>query len=228
MRLGYPMTLGTGDKTSYPFDEVFDESIRVTSKEIREGAVDALIVWGGEDVSPSLYKHRVSRRTYADARPSRRDLVEMDVVNAAKEMGIPMIGICRGAQLMCALSGGTLIQHVSNHQGGDHGILMSDGGVVYEGSISGTSCHHQMLFPFEVEHKMLGIAENKLSHTYIGQDDNEIEFMHRDSTPEPEVVYFPQTKALCIQGHPEFVSDRNDKFIRMSVDLARKLMNKEL
>lgn len=223
MRIGYPLTLGTGSTDSYPLNGVFNESIRVTGKDIRAGAVDALVIWGGEDVSPSLYKHRTSARTWADERPSRRDMVEMEVFNAARDVGIPIIGICRGAQLACALSGGSLIQHVSNHGSGDHSVTLDKGG-----SIKVTSCHHQMMYPFEVEHRMIGVSSNKLSRTYIGQDDEEIEFMHRESTPEPEIVYFPKTRALAIQGHPEFVGDVEHEFIKTTLDLTRKLMNKEL
>lgn len=223
MRIGYPRTLGTGSTDSYPFNGVFTESIRVAGKDIRAGAVDALVIWGGEDISPSLYKHRTSSRTWAEDRPSTRDMVEMEVFHAARDVGIPIIGICRGAQLACALSGGSLIQHVNNHTGGNHGVVLDKGG-----SIKVTSCHHQMMYPFEVEHRMIGVAQTKLSRTYIGQDDEEIEFMHRDSTPEPEIVFFPKTNCLAIQGHPEFVGDMEHEFIKTTLDLTRKLMAKEL
>lgn len=231
LRLGYPLTMGTGSKRGYPFDSIFKQSQQVTGYDIRRGDVDALIIWGGEDVSPSLYKHRTSKRTFADSRPGRRDMVELEVFNAATEMGLPIIGVCRGAQFACALSGGSLIQHVSNHAGRDHGVTFTDRTVKVpsgDSQLFVTSCHHQMMYPFEVEHKMLGVSSEKMSTTYIGQDDKEIEFMHRDSTPEPEFVYFPQTNCLAIQGHPEFVSDLNDEFIQVSLDLTRKLLDKAL
>lgn len=223
MRIGFPLTLGTGDTTSYPFNQLFSESVRVTSKNVLQGDVDAVVIWGGEDISPSIYGQRVSKFTGASDRMSDRDLVEYTLFNAAREAGIPIIGICRGAQLACAASGGTLVQHVDGHAGRPHGMITDDGRRIVVNSL-----HHQMMYPFNTEHRLIGWSENKLSARYIGEHDEEIEHMHFKSTPEPEVVYFPETRALAIQGHPEFIDDVNSPFIQYTLELTQKLMRGEL
>ncbi len=220
MKIGYPKTVGTGCSTSYPFGKLFDESRQVSPEDVRAGAVDAIVIWGGEDISPSIYGHRVSRFTGASDHMSYRDLVEHSLALAAMDRGIPIIGICRGAQLMCAISGGSLVQHVQGHAGRDHGITTDDGR-----SIVTNSLHHQMMFPWETEHKLIAWASESLSDVYVGQDNENI--TKASEEVEPEVVFFPQTNALCIQGHPEFCGEQ-DEFVAYSLELATKLMRGQL
>jgi anthranilate/para-aminobenzoate synthase component II len=190
--------LGTGDVE--PFDQRYQAGRLTNGKDIQNGCdIDALVIWGGEDISPSIYDATVSKHTYAPALPSRRDRIEMDACNAAIERGIPIIGVCRGAQLVCALAGGRLIQHVNGH-GGSHLMDTSDGE-----SIMTTSVHHQMMYPYDVEHKLLAWSSTKRSNVYMIADD--ISDPEMEDKPEPEVVWFPRIKALAIQGHPEFVSN---------------------
>jgi anthranilate/para-aminobenzoate synthase component II len=206
--------MGTGDVE--PFDQRYNAGMLVSPKAIQEGApIDALVIWGGEDISPSIYNSAVSKRTYAPAVPSRRDRVEMDACMAAIDRGIPLIGVCRGAQLVCALAGGRLIQHVNGH-GGGHMMETKDGE-----TIRTTSVHHQMMYPFDVEHELLAWAAPSRSDVYIiGNDETDPEM---EGKPEPEVVWFPKIKALAIQGHPEFVSNPDtDPFVQYCMRMVDK------
>lgn len=156
---------------------------------------DTLVVWGGADISPSLYNRAVGSRTNAREKLSDRDAYEWALMQRAKELGIPILGICRGAQMLCALAGGFLIQDVTNH-GGDHKIATHDGKVLNVNSI-----HHQMMNPFAVAHKMLAWTQTPRSRHYLDVDDPiEMEV-------EPEYVYFPQVKGHAVQWHPEFMDD---------------------
>lgn len=207
--------MGTGDVE--PFDRRYDRGMLVTGKMINEGApIDALVIWGGEDISPSIYDDSISRYTYAPAVPSRRDRIEMDACTAAIARDIPIIGVCRGAQLVCAMAGGRLIQHVNGH-GGSHLMETSDGT-----NVMTTSVHHQMMYPFEVDHKMLAWASPSRSDVYetgkstIGKADIDM-----SDKVEPEVVWFPGIKALAIQGHPEFVSQPDtNPFVQYCLNLV--------
>ena len=65
--------------------------------------------------------------------------------------------------MLCAAAGGYLIQHVENH-GGYHDVQCADGSVVET-----NSCHHQMQYPFDVEHELLMWIEQKRSSVhYVG------------------------------------------------------------
>lgn len=220
LTLGYASTLGTGSPSGYPFDDVFDEVRQVTPEQIFNREVDALVLWGGADISPSIYKAQVSKRNQAGPDLSQRDQIETALFNAAQAVGIPVIGVCRGAQLVCAMSGGLLVQDVQNHSG-DH---MMD--TVCGLQMETTSIHHQMMYPFNMPKDswdLLAWTAGKLSVTYV-LDDEDV----RTNIPcEPEVVWFPQTKSLAIQGHPEFAPSTSD-FVQYTLRLVRKLILPEI
>jgi len=204
--------LGTGEVA--PFDVIFEDSLLVNAKDIDDGApINALVIWGGEDIHPSLYNERASRFMYAGERPSRRDQIEWSACEAAVKRGIPIIGVCRGAQLVCALAGGRLIQHVESH-GRNHNIHTYD-----DLDMKTTSVHHQMMYPFDVDHKLIAWAAPKQSNIFMNQDGVNDPLMQ--DKKEPEIVWFPKVKALGIQGHPEFVHNPDsDPFVQYCLDLV--------
>src|ERR671922_1369519 len=81
--------------------------------------VDALMLAGGADVDPRSYgaeSHPCTRGT----RPER-DAAEIPLGRRALERDMPVLGICRGMQLLNVALGGTLIQHLPDDVGhGDH------------------------------------------------------------------------------------------------------------
>ena len=77
-----------------------------------------LILHGGADISPSLHNKKAAPWTHANDYPSPRDKAEVALAQRAIAPNIPIFGICRGAQLLTALAGGTLVQHVNGHAGG--------------------------------------------------------------------------------------------------------------
>lgn len=215
LTLGY---VGMGTGRCQPFDQVYGKDKLVTAKAIEEGAnIDALVIWGGEDISPSLYGENVSRLTGADKELSRRDRVEATACLAAMERGIPLIGVCRGAQLLCAIAGGRLIQHVDGH-GSSHQISTFDGK-----GMKTTSVHHQMMFPFKTEHKLIAWSTERRSRTYVNGEDKEDPEM--PNMAEPEIVWFPRIKGLAIQGHPEFVDNpESDPFVLYCMEKVRQFI----
>ncbi|WP_419993551.1 gamma-glutamyl-gamma-aminobutyrate hydrolase family protein [Streptomyces boninensis] len=77
--------------------------------------LDGLVVAGGPDVEPGRYGAERSERTGPPAQ--ERDAWELALIEAALERGLPLLGICRGAQLLNVACGGTLIQHLDGHDG---------------------------------------------------------------------------------------------------------------
>ncbi|CAM5592601.1 gamma-glutamyl-gamma-aminobutyrate hydrolase family protein [Streptomyces pilosus] len=75
--------------------------------------LDGLVVAGGPDVEPVRYGAEPDPRTGPPARV--RDAWELALIGAALERGVPLLGICRGMQLLNVALGGTLVQHVEGH-----------------------------------------------------------------------------------------------------------------
>ncbi|MCW8883718.1 MAG: gamma-glutamyl-gamma-aminobutyrate hydrolase family protein [Motiliproteus sp.] len=77
--------------------------------------LDGLILSGGHDISPEFYGGQ-PHRTIRD--PSKdRDQFEFDLVNTALQDKIPMLGICRGIQILNVVLGGDIIQDIPEHIG---------------------------------------------------------------------------------------------------------------
>lgn len=208
--LGY-VPMGTGRVS--PFDQVFNNAKQLDAENPKTfDGCDAIVVWGGEDISPSLYGEPVSSRTYAGSEPSYRDRFEAKAMAIAISKNIPIIGVCRGAQLACAMAGGKLIQDVENH-GRTHALKTRDGR-----SITTSSVHHQMMFPWKVPHELIAWSSEQRSKYHIGGNNKDMEFpaialSDDGSIIEPEIVFFPRIKALAVQGHPEFM-DEDCEFVQ--------------
>ncbi|WP_261993005.1 gamma-glutamyl-gamma-aminobutyrate hydrolase family protein [Streptomyces sp. adm13(2018)] len=75
--------------------------------------LDGLVVAGGADVEPVRYGAERDPRTGPPAR--ERDAWELALIDAALAAGTPLLGICRGMQLLNVALGGTLVQHLDGH-----------------------------------------------------------------------------------------------------------------
>jgi putative glutamine amidotransferase len=77
--------------------------------------LDGLVIAGGPDVEPVRYGAGRDARTGPPDRP--RDAWELALVEAALTARVPLLGICRGMQLLNVALGGTLVQHIDGHAG---------------------------------------------------------------------------------------------------------------
>jgi putative glutamine amidotransferase len=78
--------------------------------------VDGVVFSGGADVDPSWYGHEPYELTVAV--PAVHDLFEITLARRALELGMPVLGLCRGAQVLAVADGGTLTQDVATlHEG---------------------------------------------------------------------------------------------------------------
>ncbi len=153
-----------------------------------------VVLPGGEDIHPAFYgqiKHKSCGYTnyYRDGR-------DLYIVWVAARWGIPIVGICRGAQILNCVSHGSMIQHCDNHTFW-HRIKTFDGRV-FEVS----STHHQMMIPPK-DAVHLGWSEPRQSTEY---------YVEEGKIPgpgvEPEVFYLPKLYALCCQYHPEYMGNQ--------------------
>lgn len=188
---------------------------------------DLVIFTGGEDVTPALYNEPIGKRTLCNY---YRDKYERSFFKQAKSLKKKLLGICRGSQFLCVMSGGKLVQHQLNkyHY---HWMLTTENKRVVT-----SSTHHQAQHPWNLkpdEFRVLAWTIN-ISPFHLNGREKEIINGKVEEDKEIEVAFYPKTQALCIQGHPEmmFPDMNSDKDIKDGIiyfrDLVDKLMNDKL
>ena len=112
---------------------------------------DGLILCGGSDIDPAYYNESLNGSVNIDA---ARDTAEFALLKAYVEAGKPVMGICRGYQLINVFFGGTMYQHIpeapTHTNGTDHYCVHdvtadpdSIAGRLYGKTFSVNSAHHQ-------------------------------------------------------------------------------------
>jgi putative glutamine amidotransferase len=177
--------------------------------------IDGLILAGGRDVDPVTYG--ADRHPDTDEPRTERDEFEIALARRALERDIPLLGICRGMQVMNVARGGTLVQHLPEHvghedhrrslgtfDGNDHPVHLQ------EGSLAARAAG-------EVRH-------GTLSHHHQGIDDLGDGFRvtgWSDDDELPEALEDPERRfALGVQWHPE--ADLDSQVVAALVEAARK------
>lgn len=188
------------------FEELFDGVVPVTQGSLDKldslSSQDVVLFDGGVDIDPAIYGE--TPHPFSQPPNKVRDEYERIVFRRAQGVGAGCLGVCRGAQLLCALSGGSLIQHVSGHEGPTGHIIITKEGK----EIIASGDHHQMMFPYDApEFQVLAWAEN-IGKFFCEYGKIPLSPIGVRVPQEPEVVWFPHTKSLCIQPHPEWM--RND------------------
>lgn len=197
--MGYPY---------YPFFEFVGPEADLNSLEKEPENIALIVFTGGADVHPSFYKENMNFRCYCD---KARDYQEINIFKQALSHKIPMFGICRGAQFLCVMEGGSLIQHVTGHQK-SHTITTKDGK-----KMEVSSAHHQMMNPLN-QNSILAWADPKISTCYLGGNEEKLNY-----NIEAEVVEFSSINAYGVQYHPEIMHEDSEgsEYCR---ELVRKLI----
>lgn len=143
---------------------------------------DLICFTGGPDVTPSYYGEVKEPETLCDP---VRDAHEANIF--LSNPNTPMVGICRGGQLLNVMCGGSMVQDVDGHslgKEGSHLAINLDGGE----EVVVTSTHHQIMNPSD-DADILMLA-------YFAMEDEE----------EVEACYYETDNVLCFQPHPEYSS----------------------
>lgn len=174
---------------------------------------DLVILTGGADVDPQLYGEEPHPTTGTD---TARDMLEIKEWKAIKSNNpeILTLGICRGSQLGCVLSGGKLVQHMNHPY--THEVELAETGDKLEVN----STHHQMQYPFNLpdeDYDLIAFA-NITKNTYA---EGVPEGMMNPPV-DPEIVFYNKTKILAVQGHPEMIP--NSEFAQVVNNLITEFL----
>jgi len=118
-------------------------------------SIDGLIVAGGPDISPATYGEEPESMT-TEFYPEQ-DFSEMGLIRGAMDMDLPLLGICRGMQILSVAHGGKMLQHLDTAQGyeghggfggesSEHGVIVEEGthlSSLMGNSFTVNSLHHQ-------------------------------------------------------------------------------------
>lgn len=162
-----------------------------------------VIVWnGGADIATSIYGEEPVNYGGPPTKSSR-DLAEIALYERFKnDTSKLFVGICRGGQLLNCLNGGKLYQDVDRHHR-DHKMVDVRTGEV----LVTTSVHHQSFRP---NHHTVQIIALSSESTTKNSQETGMEYIKPNSDnlmggQDVEICYYPDSRALCIQGHPEYV-----------------------
>ena len=166
--------------------------------ETRLEDLDGLILAGGADIDPSHYGQAPGTPTLQVE--AARDAFELPLARRALEQGLPVLGICRGFQMLNVTLGGALVQDIpsqypgalEHRKGARHEVEMIAGSLVEKlagaGRVQTNSYHHQGVKLPE------GLAPGLVATAFA--PDGVVEAF------EPEPGRFPGY-VLAVQWHPE-------------------------
>jgi len=177
---------------------VYDSS---TARSALERA-DGLLLTGGGDVDPAFYGD--TARHELRGLSSARDESEIALVNAAREIGMPTLAICRGIQILNVALGGTLVQDIRTDW---------PGAISHDDSAPRTNRSHSVTLEADslaaraVQASALDV--NSFHHQAIDKLGAGLRITGRSSDGVVEAAESVDAEwwALCVQWHPEDLVD---------------------
>ena len=178
----------------------------------RTADADAIVIVGGEDVTPRFYGGTTGYEGET-AHFAAADEGQIALVQRAFALGTPLLGICRGLQIINVALGGTLVQHIDDgiHKNIDvpidqilstHGVTLAADSTLASSlgrvEISVQSAHHQIV-------DRLGVGLVPAAHA----PDGLIEALEHESAP-----------ITGVQWHPEAPDSPADQLALLLVGLA--------
>lgn len=176
------------------------------------GWLDGLVLSGGADLDPRSYG-RTPGPQAGPAEP-RRDEFEFALLDAAWASRLPVLGICRGAQLINVARGGTLVPHLPPDTGEGHSFL---------GYPRNHRAHPVAFTAGSVPHSLFGtgISVNSLHHQAVEEVGEGLRAIGRAPDGVIEAIEAEHAPVLGVQWHPEMFDEPDPLFFWL-VDRARR------
>jgi putative glutamine amidotransferase len=169
-------------------------------------SLDGIVFSGGNDIDPA---HWGAERHPATDVDGVRDASELMLMKGALAAGLPLLGVCRGMQLMAVATGGTLHQHLPDVIGDErHQAEAGTDPLAADASAYGR--HDVVTGPGTLAHALLGahLTVNSFHHQAV---DDPGTFTATGWCPDDRVIEVVEDRrhpfALGVQWHPERTGD---------------------
>jgi putative glutamine amidotransferase len=164
---------------------------------------DGIILTGGEDINPLEYNDAINLAVCGDIN-YQRDTLERKLFDFAFKNKLPLVGVCRGMQMMNVASGGSLYGDIPTEIGTTV-IHRNNGEVMHEIVIIDTC---SLIFPIETDTIMV----NSWHHQGLKSMPNHLRVIARSFDGLPEAVVMDKSEhpfMIAVQFHPERLGKDN-------------------
>jgi putative glutamine amidotransferase len=176
--------------------------------------LDGLVLSGGSDISPSLYGATPHERLGKVDR--ERDDWELEVLAEATRRNIPILGVCRGCQLINVFYEGTLNQHVGKEYGVGHPAWHQDSSLVAHDIVIENASLLSGLFP-----RRIGV--NSKHHQTLDRIGADLVVTARADDGVVEAIEKPGFPVLGVQWHPESLASPDPTFVWLVAEAQKSL-----
>jgi putative glutamine amidotransferase len=170
--------------------------------------MDGLLLSGGDDLSPLIFAQQPHPRLgEVDA---LRDEQEFALVKAALKLGLPIMGICRGLQVINAALGGTILQHINEDD---------VKAIQHRQNAPGWHRHHHVrIHPETMLAEALGhgdVGVNSFHHQAVDKVPPGLTISAVSPDGLVEALECREPWILAVQWHPERMFARHPEFLRL-------------
>jgi putative glutamine amidotransferase len=152
--------------------------------------LDGIVFSGGGDINPLLFNEE-PHASLGEVTPSR-DIVELKIASRALELDKPILGICRGAQILSIVAGGTIYQDIHNQYGK-------------------TVLQHSQIAPKEHCSHTVHVEQNSLLHSIVGSDTIQVNSYHHQSINQMPTGF--RRSGVASDGIIEAIEGVGKKFV---------------
>ncbi len=193
--------------------------------------LDGIVFSGGRDIDPRLFgdERKHTKTQYDPQRDRRRDIFELALARyAIHNTKIPILGICRGHQLLNVALGGTLWQDLSQYWATKPPVIQEHRSRKNPDGTRSRSWHRVKISPETLLYKIIGaetITVNSSHHQAVKDVGRNlvVSATSPDGLPEALELNTPDRFLLTVQWHPEAMDDESSaKLFRAFISVAEK------
>lgn len=175
--------------------------------------VNGVVLIGGEDIEPKYYGEKIHENLGPVS--SLRDEFEFALYDCARKQSIPILGICRGLQLINVAQGGTLYQDIPSQLANSNEHRQDETYLEYSGRV-----HSIQIVDGSSLNKILGTTEihvNSAHHQAIKKLGKDLKVSASSADGVIEAVELPnKDRVLAVQCHPEVLWQKTEpKWIKL-------------